>query len=128
MSTTMNRRSTTEEDITNEVLRRFEATENPRLRQIMQSLVKHLHGFVRDVELTEEEWFQGIRFLTDTGHMCDEARQEFILLSDTMGVSMVVDLINHRKPEGATESTVFGPFHRDGVKDVENGTNIAPRD
>lgn len=128
MSTTMNRRSTTEEDITNEVLRRFEATENPRLRQIMQSLVKHLHGFVRDVELTEEEWFQGIRFLTDTGHMCDEARQEFILLSDTMGVSMVVDLINHRKPEGATESTVFGPFHRDGVKDVENGANIAPRD
>ncbi len=128
MSSTTNRRSTTEEDITNEVLRRFEATGNPRLRQVMQSLVKHVHAFVRDVELTEEEWFQGIRFLTDTGHMCNEARQEFILLSDTLGVSMVVDLINHRKPEGATESTVFGPFYRDGVKDVAAGNNIAPRD
>lgn len=128
MSTTTKPRSATEDDITNEVLRRFESTEDPRLRQIMQSLVKHMHAFVRDVELTEEEWFQGIGFLTDTGHMCSDVRQEFILLSDTLGVSMVVDLINHRKPEGATESTVFGPFHRDGVPDVEDGTNIAPRD
>lgn len=128
MSTTMNRRSTTEEDITTEVLRRFEATESPRLREIMQSFVRHMHGFVRDVKLTEEEWFQGIRFLTDTGQMCTDVRQEFILLSDTLGVSMVVDLINHRKPDGATESTVFGPFHRDGVPEVEAGTNIAPRD
>jgi protocatechuate 3,4-dioxygenase beta subunit len=124
----MNRRSTTEEDITTEVLRRFEATESPRLREIMQSFVRHMHGFVRDVKLTEEEWFQGIRFLTDTGQMCTDVRQEFILLSDTLGVSMVVDLINHRKPDGATESTVFGPFHRDGVPEVEAGTNIAPRD
>jgi hydroxyquinol 1,2-dioxygenase len=128
MSTTTNQRSTTEEDITNEVLKRFEGTDDPRLRQIMQSLVKHMHAFVRDVKLTEEEWFKGIMFLTDTGHMCSDERQEFILLSDTMGVSMVVDLINHRKPEGATESTVFGPFHRDGSPDVEAGANIAPRD
>ena len=128
MSTTPTRRSTTEDDITDEVLRRFEATGDPRLREIMQSLVKHLHAFVKDVNLTEEEWFKGIMFLTDTGHMCSDVRQEFILLSDTLGVSMVVDLINHRKPEGATESTVFGPFHRDGVADVEAGANIAPRD
>lgn len=128
MSTTPTRRSTTEDDITNEVLRRFEATEDPRLREIMQSLVKHVHAFVKDVQLTEEEWFKGIMFLTDTGHMCTDVRQEFILLSDTLGVSMVVDLLNHRKPEGATESTVFGPFHRDGVASVEAGTNIAPRD
>ena len=128
MSTTPTRRSTTEDDITDEVLRRFEATGDPRLREIMQSLVKHLHAFVKDVNLTEEEWFKGIMFLTDTGHMCSDVRQEFILLSDTLGASMVVDLINHRKPEGATESTVFGPFHRDGVADVEAGANIAPRD
>jgi catechol 1,2-dioxygenase len=94
----------------------------------MQSLVKHVHAFVRDVELTEEEWFQGVGFLTATGQMCDDARQEFILLSDTLGVSMVVDLINHRKPAGTTESTVFGPFHRDGVPDLAAGENMAPRD
>src|SRR5262245_31674213 len=101
---------TTEDDITAEVLRRYEATRNPRIRRIMQSLVRHLHAFVKDVELTEQEWFAGIQFLTQTGQKCSDIRQEFILLSDTLGVSMVVDLINHRKPEGATESTVFGPF------------------
>jgi hydroxyquinol 1,2-dioxygenase len=125
---TVKRRSTTEDDITAEVLRRIEATPDPRLRQVMTSLVKHLHAFVKEVELTEPEWFEGIKFLTATGHKCDDLRQEFILLSDTLGVSMVVDLINHRKPEGATESTVFGPFHRDGAPDMPAGGNIAPRD
>ena len=128
MQTTVKRSATTEDDITNEVLRRFEATPDARLRQVMQSLVRHLHAFVKDVELTEAEWFAAIQFLTDTGHMCDDKRQEFILLSDTLGVSMVVDLINHRKPEGATESTVFGPFHRDGAPELPAGGNIAPRD
>jgi catechol 1,2-dioxygenase len=104
-------RATTADDITAEVIRRLEATPNPRLREITMSLVSHLHAFVKDVELTEAEWFEGIRFLTDTGHMCDDKRQEFILLSDTLGVSMVVDLITHRRRDGATESTVFGPFH-----------------
>ena len=121
-------RGTTEDDITAEVLRRFDATAQPRLRDIMQSLVRHLHAFVKDVELTEGEWMTAIQFLTKTGHMCDDKRQEFILLSDTLGVSMVVDLINHRKPEGATESTVFGPFHRDGAPELPAGGNIAPRD
>jgi len=92
------RSATTEDDITAEVLRRLEGTPDPRLRQIVLSLVRHLHAFVKEVELTEAEWFQGIQFLTDTGHMCNDIRQEFILLSDTLGVSMVVDLINHRKP------------------------------
>jgi len=128
MTTIMKARGTTEDDITAEVLRRFDATEDPRLRQIMQSLVRHLHAFVKDVELTEAEWMTAIRFLTEAGHMCDDRRQEFILLSDTLGVSMVVDLINHRKPEGATESTVFGPFHRDGAPELPPGGNIAPRD
>jgi hydroxyquinol 1,2-dioxygenase len=122
------RRATTEDEITAEVLRRFEATSDPRLRQIMLSLVRHLHGFVKDVQLAEGEWFQAIRFLTDTGHMCDDRRQEFILLSDTLGVSMVVDLITHRKPDGATESTVFGPFHREGAPDLPPGGNIASKD
>ena len=128
MQTTVKRSATTEDDITNEVLRRFDATPDPRLRQLMQSLVRHLHAFVKDVELTEAEWSAAIQFLTETGHMCDDKRQEFILLSDTLGVSMVVDLINHRKPEGATESTVFGPFHRDGAPDLPPGGNIAARD
>lgn len=119
---------TTEDDITAEVLRRVQATPDPRLRRIMTSLLTHMHAFVKEVELTEAEWFQGIEFLTKTGHMCDDIRQEFILLSDTLGVSMVVDLINHRKPAGATESTVFGPFHRDGAPELPLGGNIAPKD
>src|SRR5882672_3305260 len=128
MQTTVKRRSTTEDDITAEVLRRFEGTPDVRLREIMFALVRHLHRFVKDVNLTEAEWFSAIQFLTATGHMCDDKRQEFILLSDTLGVSMVVDLMNHRKPERATESTVFGPFHRDGAPEMPPGGNIAPRD
>src|SRR5262245_16547094 len=128
MPLTINRRATTEDDITAEVLRRFESTPDPRLREIMSALVRHVHGFVKEVNLTEREWFDAIQFLTETGQLCDDKRQEFILLSDTLGVSMVVDLINHRKRDGATESTVFGPFHRDGAPDMPAGANIAPRD
>jgi protocatechuate 3,4-dioxygenase beta subunit len=117
-----------EDDITAEVLRRFQETPNPRLRRIMTSLTRHLHAFTKDVELTEEEWYYGIEFLTRTGQMCSDKRQEFILLSDTLGVTMVVDLINHRKPSGATESTVFGPFHRVGAPEMPYGGNIAPLD
>ena len=128
MAETAKRRTTTEDDITAEVLRRIEGTPDPRLRRVMTSLVRHLHAFVKDVELTEPEWFAGIQFLTATGHKCTDIRQEFILLSDTLGVSMVVDLINHRKPAGATESTVFGPFHREGAPEMPLGGNIAPHD
>jgi catechol 1,2-dioxygenase len=84
---------------------------DPRLRQVMQSLVRHLHDFVKDVELTEEEWAAGIAFLTATGQKCDDVRQEFVLLSDVMGVSMLVETVNHRAKGVATESTVLGPFH-----------------
>lgn len=122
------RRSTTEDDITAAVLARFAATPDPRLRQIMLALIRHLHAFVKEVELTEAEWFQAIEILTEAGQMCSDKRQEFILFSDTLGVSMVVDLIGHRKPEGATESTVFGPFHRLGAPDLPPGGNIAHRD
>jgi protocatechuate 3,4-dioxygenase beta subunit len=124
----MKTRPTTEDDITAEVVRRFEGAPDPRLRQIMQSLVRHLHAFVKEVRLTESEWMRGIEFLTATGQICDEKRQEFILLSDTLGVSMVVDRINHAKPDGATESTVIGPFYRPHSPELPAGGNIGPRD
>jgi protocatechuate 3,4-dioxygenase beta subunit len=84
---------------------------DPRVRQVLESLVRHLHAFVKDVELTEREWQQAVEFLTATGHKCDGTRQEFIMLSDVLGVSMLVETINHRAAGGATESTVTGPFH-----------------
>jgi hydroxyquinol 1,2-dioxygenase len=121
-------RAKTEDDITAEVLARFSATQDPRLRQIMLSLISHLHAFVKEVQLTEAEWFQAIEILTEAGKMCSDKRQEFILFSDTLGVSMVVDLVDHRKPDGATESTVFGPFHRLGAPEMPAGGNIAHRD
>ena len=121
-------RPTTEDDITAEVLRRFDATEDPRLKQIMQSLVSHVHAFLKDVQLTEAEWWKGIGFLTRTGQMCDDRRQEFILLSDTLGISMVTDLMSNRKPAGATESTVFGPFHREGAPPKQYGDSIVDAD
>ncbi len=115
-------------DLTAGVLQRLENTPSPRLKAIMTSLVKHLHAFVEDVQLTEAEWFEGIKFLTQTGHMCDDKRQEFILLSDALGVSMLVDLINNDKPAGATETTVLGPFHVDGAPELAYGGNMAPQD
>jgi hydroxyquinol 1,2-dioxygenase len=122
------RRNKTEDNITAEVLARFSATPDPRLRQIMLGLINHLHAFVKEVQLTEAEWFQAIEILTEAGKMCSDKRQEFILFSDTLGVSMVVDLLDHRKPEGATESTVFGPFHRLGAPELPASGNIAHRD
>jgi protocatechuate 3,4-dioxygenase beta subunit len=118
-------RFTTEDDITAEVLRRFERAPDPRLREIMLSLTKHIHAFVKDVRLNEGEWWKAIEFLTATGHMCTDKRQEFILLSDTMGVSMLVDLISNGKPPGATESTVFGPFYRDGGPEMPAGGDMS---
>ena len=119
-------RNKTEDDITAEVLQRFAETPDPRLRQIVLSLIKHLHAFVKEVELTEAEWFQAIEILTAAGRMCSDKRQEFILFSDTLGASMVVDLLSNRKPDGATKSTVFGPFHRLGAPELPAGGNIAP--
>ena len=121
-------RNKTENDITAEVLARFSETPDPRLREIMLGLIRHLHAFVKEVQLTEAEWFQAIEILTEAGKMCSDKRQEFILFSDTLGVSMVVDLLDHRKPDGATEATVFGPFHRLGAPEMPHGGNIAHRD
>src|SRR5947199_1918757 len=118
-------RDFTESSLTEAVLARIGPTATPRLREIMTSLVRHLHAFVRETELTEAEWFAGIQFLRATGQMCDDRRQEFILLSDTLGVSMLVDAINHRRPSGATENTVLGPFHVPGAPELPNGANLA---
>ena len=101
----------TEETATAAVEASFAGTADPRLREILASLVRHLHGFVREVEPTFEEWESAVGFLTATGQRCDDQRQEFILLSDVLGVTMLVDAINHRKASAATESTVLGPFH-----------------
>jgi hydroxyquinol 1,2-dioxygenase len=118
-------RNLTEQNLTEAVLGKLDGATDARFKQVMTSLIRHLHAFVREVELTEEEWFAGIQFLTATGQKCDDKRQEYILLSDTLGVSMLVDAINHRKPSGATESTVLGPFYVPGAKELPSGSNIA---
>ena len=114
-----------EDEITQEAIGRLEKGAEGRLRDIMVSLTRHLHGFIREIEPTEEEWLAAIRFLTETGHKSDENRQEFILLSDTLGASMLIDAINNRKPSGATESSVLGPFYREGAPAYENGADLA---
>src|SRR5690606_29001193 len=98
---------------------------DPRLKEIMTSLVQHLHAFAREVKLTEEEWFRGIQFLTDCGHITDDKRQEFILLSDVLGLSMLTVAMHNDKPEGCTEATVFGPFHVEGATEYERGDDMA---
>jgi hydroxyquinol 1,2-dioxygenase len=115
----------TPEQITADVLASFAGCEDGRLREIMQALVRHLHGFVSEVGLTPPEWDEAIGALTRSGHITDEHRQEFILWSDSLGVSMLVDAIENTLPEGATESTVLGPFYVPGSPLREYGTNIA---
>ncbi|WP_319518868.1 intradiol ring-cleavage dioxygenase [uncultured Martelella sp.] len=101
----------TEEASVETVNERMGSEASPRLREVMTSLVSHLHAFAKEINLTQDEWDIAIDFLTRTGQICSEERQEFILLSDVLGFSMLVDAINNRRPEGATENTVFGPFH-----------------
>jgi hydroxyquinol 1,2-dioxygenase len=115
----------TESNITDIVLDRWNAVQEPRLRRIMQSMVKHLHGFVRDIEPTEREWLTAIEWLTRTGQMSTDKRQEFILASDVIGVSMLVDCINHRLAGGATPTTVTGPFHIHDSPVLADGADIA---
>ena len=114
-----------EHSITQAVLQRLDNCDNPRLKTVMFSMVKHLHEFAREVQLTEEEWMVGIQFLTATGHKCDDKRQEFILLSDTLGLSMLTVAMQNAKPAGATEATVFGPFHTEHPPEYQAGGDIA---
>ncbi len=118
-------RNLADEDLTRAVLATFENTKSERFQQIMQSLVGHLHAFIKEVELTEEEWLKGIDYLTRTGHITDEKRQEFILLSDVLGASMLVIDLNHKISGKETASTVFGPFFFEGSPRFENGDDIA---
>jgi hydroxyquinol 1,2-dioxygenase len=103
----------------------LENTESERLRLVLDSLVRHLHGFITEDGLSEDEWLSGIEFLTETGHVTDERRQEFILLSDVLGASMLVIGLNHRVSNAATESTVFGPFFVEDAPRYENGDDLA---
>src|ERR1700736_6327610 len=101
----------TTQNVTEAVRERFALCTEPRLRKVMSALIGHLHDFARDVKLTPTEWTAAIQFLTDTGQTCDDKRQEFILLSDTLGLSALVDLLaNSDKSEKATESSLLGPF------------------
>lgn len=115
----------TEQNLTDVVLERWKAVPDPRLRQVMQSFIMHLHAFVRDIEPTGEEWAKAIEFLTRIGQTCDPKRQEFILFSDVMGVSMLVDALNHRLDTGATPTTVEGPFHIPNSPVLPDGGNMA---
>jgi len=117
-------RNLTEENITDATLATMENTPNPRLKQVMGSLIKHLHAFIREVEPTEREWLAGIKSLTRIGQKCDDVRQEYILFSDVLGATILVDAINHRKQGGATESSVLGPFYLEGAPEVASGSDL----
>ncbi len=100
-----------EENSVETVNARMGPSTDPRVAEVMTCLVRHLHAFAKEINLTQAEWEFGIDFLTKVGKICSDERQEFILLSDTLGLSMLVDAINNRRPSGATENTVLGPFH-----------------
>jgi hydroxyquinol 1,2-dioxygenase len=115
----------TEENLTDLAVERWSNIPDPRLRQVMTALVRHLHEFTREIEPTPTEWFAAIQFLTRVGQKCDDKRQEFILCSDVLGVSMLVDAINNRLSTGATPTTVEGPFHIPDSPEVASGGNMA---
>jgi hydroxyquinol 1,2-dioxygenase len=115
-------------EITERVISSFAGAPDARLREVMQALVRHLHGFAAEVGLTQDEWRAAIRVLTATGEITDEKRQEFILWSDSLGLSMFVDALAHPLPEGATESTVLGPFYVPGSPLREYGADISEQE
>lgn len=130
----------TEDDLTRAVLERLEGAADPRFKQVMTALIAHLHAFIREVDLTPEEWIRAIFFLTDVGKACDDKRQEFILLSDTLGASMMVVMLDQLRaarrdadksvathtPTPATEATVQGPYYWEGAPILPLGADIAP--
>lgn len=118
-------RNIDEHTITDAVIARFDGCGDPRLKEVLTALVRHLHDFARETKLTEAEWKRGIDFLTAAGHITDAKRQEFILLSDTLGLSMLTVAMNHRLAAGATEATVFGPFHVDDAPRFDAGADIS---
>ncbi len=115
----------TEENLTDIAVDRWSNIPDPRLRKVMTAMVKHVHAFVREIEPTPDEWYTAIDFLTRTGQLCTGKRQEFILMSDVLGVSMLVDALNHRLDTGATPTTVEGPFHVPNAPEIADGGNMA---
>jgi protocatechuate 3,4-dioxygenase beta subunit len=118
-------RNLTETNLSEAVIAALGGAQNERFKEIMTGLVKHLHALIQEVNLTEAEWLAGIQFLTAVGEKCDEKRQEFILLSDTLGATTMKDIINNRKPPGVTEYTILGPFHRADAPQFQLHENIA---
>jgi hydroxyquinol 1,2-dioxygenase len=114
-----------EQNVTDQVLASFAGSDTDRFRELMESLVRHTHAFIREVRLTEAEWTAGIEFLTRCGHITDDRRQEFILLSDVLGASMLTIAVNQPADPRATEATVFGPFFVEGAPEVPFGGDIA---
>ena len=115
---------TTDVTVTDEAVASLEGTADPRLRELLTGLIRHLHAFARETRLTQAEWERAIGFLTETGKMCTDTRQEFILLSDVLGLSMLVETINGDHAAGSTESTVLGPFHMTESPVRQLGANI----
>lgn len=116
--------TTTEDKLLEQVLATFQDAPNPRLREITEAAIRHMHAFVKEVNLTQEEWAAGIEFLTAVGKMCTDTRQEFILLSDVTGTSSLVEMINFEGAAGSTENTVLGPFYQQGSPKRKNGDSI----
>jgi hydroxyquinol 1,2-dioxygenase len=116
---------TIEQTLVDNVVKSFGACENLRLKELMISLVRHVHSFIRETRLTEEEWGNAIAFLTAAGHITDDVRQEFILLSDTLGASMQTINVNNQAYQGATEATVFGPFFVEDSPEIAHGQDLA---
>ena len=111
--------------LTDEVVSRYKDCPDPRLKEIMISLVKHLHSFAREVKLTEAEWIKGVEYTTRVGQFCDETRQEFILLSDVLGLEMTVVELNHGSDAGETEATLLGPFYVPGAPELPKGARVS---
>src|SRR6202162_5808496 len=118
-------RNLDQHSLTDSALERIANCPDARLKEVMTALIRHLHEFAREVKLTPDEWMKGVEFLTAVGHITDDKRQEFILLSDTLGLSMLVTAQNNVRPAGCTEATVFGPFFVQGAPEYKNGADIS---
>lgn len=112
------------DELLEEVLARYAGAPNPRLKEVMEAAVRHLHAFVREIGLTKSEWFEGIKFLTATGQICSDTRQEWILMSDTLGVSTLLEMLNYAATDGTTENTVLGPFYVADSPERANGESM----